>query len=113
LSPSKKREALTLIRDTFATFLKNMKVINPILLNKLFDGMDFFGIEHDAREYINLATIKVIVNLFPIATDEKVKFRIGEILGHYTSEGYGIDVDMWVRWVKEEEKNPNSRWLKE
>ena len=44
-----------------------------------------------------------------------VKTKIGKILNHYTTEGYGTDVDgvtLWERWIKEEDKNPNSKWSK-
>lgn len=111
LSPSKKKEALILIRDTFITFLSHPSV-KGVLQSKLLDAMNYFVIDKDATEYLNLDSLKKLISLIPNVQEEAVKASIGKLLGNLTTEGYGTNVDLWVRWVKAEEKKPNSKWLK-
>jgi hypothetical protein len=109
MSPSKKKEALTLIKDKFMLLIMNPAVKGP-LQDRLFDAMLYFGMEHDAAEYIDMETIKKFVNLMGSSTEDTVKERISKILNSYTGEGYGIAVDLWVKWVKEESQNPRNRF---
>ena len=109
VSPSKKKEALTLIKDKFMLLIMNPAVKGP-LQDRLFDAMLYFGMEHDAAEFIDMETIKKFVNLMGSSTEDAVKERISKILNSYTGEGYGIAVDLWVKWVKEESQNPRNRF---
>ena len=111
LSPSKKKEALILIRDTFLTFLSHPSV-KGVLQSKLLDAMNYFVVDKDATEYLNMDSLKKLISLIPNVQEDAVKTSIGKLLGNLTTEGYGTNVDLWVRWVKAEEKKPNSRWLR-
>lgn len=111
-SPSRKKKALTLIRDKFMIALSHTDVVTGNLQKKLLNAMDYFGIERDASEYINLATIKSFANLISSVKEDEVKLRIAKILTNYTGKDFGPNTERWLQFVKDEEKKPNSRWLR-
>lgn len=94
---------MILIRDTFLTFLSHPSV-KGVLQSKLLDAMNYFVVDKDATEYLNLDSLKKLISLIPNVQEDAVKTSIGKLLGNLTTEGYGTNVDLWVRWVKAEEK---------
>lgn len=105
-----RKAALELIRDKLTIIATNPAVKGELQQNVL-DGLCMFGIDpHIGSEYIDLNTLKKLVNYLATITDDTEKSKVSKVLNVITGLNFKNDHLKWAEWVKEEGNSPVKRF---
>lgn len=105
-----RKAALELIREKL-TIIATNPAVKGELQQVVLDGLSMFGIDpHVGSEYIDLNTLKKLVNHLATITDDAEKSKVSKVLNIITGLSFNNDHFKWADWVKEEERSPIKRF---